>query len=105
MSKKQELIEAYVRLFNTPDGEVVLQDLEDRAHKLIRVDQYPTETMPNPAYLNPQAALYKAGLLDQVMRIKRILAKAETQTYDDQEIHPDTQNIIRNLRSGRYDRD
>lgn len=97
--EKNDLIAAYQRVFSTPEGETVLADLEDRANRLIRIDQYPTAGNPNPAYLNPNASLYKQGQLDVVQRIKRILKKQET--YNDGEEHYDSKQIIENLRGNR----
>lgn len=68
-------IRDYIDVFSTEQGQRVLGDLEDRCYSNIRIDQRPEPGYPNEAFLNPNAALYRAGMVDQVQRIKRILNK------------------------------
>ena len=63
----------YVRTFNTPHGRRVLIHLEKRAYSATRIDQRPNPKDPNPAYMNPNAAMYRAGQIDVIKRIQREL--------------------------------
>ncbi|MCG8434509.1 MAG: hypothetical protein MJA83_10800, partial [Gammaproteobacteria bacterium] len=61
----------------TPHGKRVLADLERRC-MLIRIDRHPRPgDPPNLAFMNPNAALYRAGMLDQVEGIRKRIKRAE----------------------------
>ena len=68
----------FVKTFNTPHGRRVLDRLESRSYSLIRIDQFPTPIQPNPAFINPNAALYRAGMIDVINYCRRVLKKAKT---------------------------
>lgn len=74
----QDVIRDFVKTFDTPHGRRVLDRLESRPNSLIRIDQHPTPTHPNLAFLNPNAALYRAGMIDTVKYCRRVLAKGKT---------------------------
>ena len=73
----KDIIRDFVKTFDTPHGRRVLDRLESRPYSLIRIDQHPSPTYPNPAFLNPNAALYRAGMIDTVKYCRRVLAKAD----------------------------
>ena len=66
----------YVKTFNTPHGRRVLAHIEQRAYSAFRLDQAPTDTKPNPAFMNKDAALYRSAQIDVVQKIRRMLKSA-----------------------------
>lgn len=87
-----QIVSDYVKTFNTPSGRRVLDHLEQRAYSAFRLDQLPTDTKPNPAYMDRNAALYRSAQIDVVQKIRRTLKKAgiEIQALEDQ---PEIKNI------------
>lgn len=75
-----------VRTFNTPHGLRALEGLERRAYSKYRIDTPPKSDEENPAFVNPNAALYRSAQLDQLQYIKRVLKKhgADIKTLDDE---------------------
>ena len=71
-----QVVADYVKTFNTPHGRRCLAHIERRAYSAFRIDQHPTSDRPNPAYMNPDAALYRSAQIDVVQKIKRTLRTA-----------------------------
>ena len=68
---KKQLLRDIDKTFRTPHGKRVLKWLEERPTKLILLAQRPAEGQPNDAFVNPNAALYQAGMLDTFRAIKK----------------------------------
>ena len=62
-------------VFSSPAGQRVLDHLMNRGAKYVQIDKRPTPTYPNAAFLNPNAALYRAGMDDTVRYLKRMIEK------------------------------
>lgn len=73
---KQQLLADYRKTFRTPHGKRVLADLRRRC-KLIDLDRHPAPDRPNEAFMNPNAALFQAGMADQVHAIEKRIKRAE----------------------------
>ena len=73
---ERQILADYRKVFRTPHGKRVLADMERRC-KLISLDRHPKPGHPNDAFMNPNAALYRAGMFDQVEGIKKRLKRAE----------------------------
>ena len=91
-----ELINSYLAVFDTPQGQTVLDDLERQANK-VQVDRRPNSEYPNDAYLNPYAGLYKVALLEQIARIRGIILKAKKENQNHGNIN---QEVYRRIRAG-----
>ena len=76
VSVKQQLLADYRKTFRTPHGKRVLADLERRC-KLVDLERHPQPGQPNEAFMNPNAALYRAGMADQVEAIRKRIKRAE----------------------------
>lgn len=92
---QDELIQSYLAVFDTPRGETVLQDLEKQANN-IQLDRRPNNDFQNHAYVNPNAALYKAGILDVIARVRRIMKRAKEENTS----HGNHKDIINQVRDG-----
>lgn len=70
------------KTFGNATGKRVLEHLLERGSKHFRIDQRPTSAYPNEAFLNPNAALYRAGIEDTVRYIERIIKKVKNFNED-----------------------
>ena len=82
---EKQVLADYRKTFRTPHGKRVLADMERRC-KLIALDRHPQPGRPNDAFMNPNAALYRAGMFDQVEGIKKRIKRAEELDNAEKEI-------------------
>lgn len=66
-----------IKTFSTPHGQRVLAALKRRAYSAIRIDakEIPVNNKYeiNPAFMNPNAALYRSAQIDVFERIERTI--------------------------------
>lgn len=91
-------------IFSTEVGQRVLSYMAERGAKYIRIDQAPRPTLPNNAFMNPNAAIYRAGMEDMVRNLQRSIDRVNKERDDmnlSQQFNEDT-NAGKNITKDNF---